>query len=213
MKTYRTRKTRNITPAVVMALFIFAATSTTMIAAQEGEQPPGFRPHAGAEVPVAFYYPSTWTVVDRDESVGIVTRPGLAGELGSDQPAIETGDAMLALGVMPAMFLEMMGASPADLDSVLDTMTENISSDAGEVTPEERTYLQTDTREVAAVLFDTPGGNAAGMMLVSRESDEVLAFGMAFGGRQDLQAYRDELAQVLASLEFTGTMQDFMGSR
>lgn len=63
--------------------------------AQEGPQPSGYQAHSGREVPVAFYYPSSWTVVDADESVGIVSRPALAEQLGSDRPEIHTGDAML----------------------------------------------------------------------------------------------------------------------
>jgi hypothetical protein len=179
------------------------------VPAQDGPQPGGYQPHLGREVPVAFYYPSSWTVVDADESVGIVSRPALAEQLGSDQPEIRTGDAMLALGVIPAAFLEMMGANPGELDSVVETLFAGMSTEQGEIDRAERESFDFNAGEVESVLFDAGPRDEAGLMLVSHESAEVIAFGMAFGYRNDLVAYRQELAQVLATVEFTGSMQDF----
>lgn len=179
------------------------------IGAQEGSQPSGFNAHIGQEVPVAFYYPSSWTVVDRDEGVGIVSRPALARELGAEQPDIQAGDAMLALGVIPVMFVEMIGADPDDLGSITDMLFENMTAQSGELGVGDQLTHSYDAGEVVSVLFDTGSPVGAGLMMVSRESTEVLAFGIAFGAHNDLAAYRDELTQVVVSVEFTGTMQDF----
>lgn len=191
---------------IAIGIIAFGAVSVT---AQVGPTPAGFRAHESVEVPIAFYYPSTWTVVDRDESVGVVSRPALAEQLGSDAPSIQTGDALLALGVMPTAFIEMMGSDPDDLDSIVDMLFENISAESGEIAGAERRELEFSAGTVASMLFNTTGRRGSGMMLVAHESSEVLAFGMAYGRRDDLQAYRRELAHVIATMEFTGTMEDF----
>ena len=188
---------------VLALVFVFAAP------AQDGPQPSGYQPHLGREVPVAFYYPSSWTVVDADESVGIVSRPALTEQLGADQPEIRTGEAMLALGVIPAAFVEMMGANPRELDSVVEMLFGSMSAEQGEVGSADREAFDFSAGEVESILFDAGPRQEAGLMLVSRESEEVIAFGMAYGYRDDLAAYRRELAQVLATVEFTGSMQDF----
>ncbi len=158
---------------------------------------------------MAFFYPSTWTVVDQDDGVGLVSRPGLAEQMDADQPDIQTGDALLALGVMPAMFIEMMGADIDDLENVMDVLHSNIDAESGDVRGSDRASHSYASRDVVSILFDTTEADAAGLMFVSRESEDVLAFGIAFGERNDLAAYRDELGQVIASMEFTGSMEDF----
>lgn len=188
---------------------VFTVLILPVIGAQEGPQPSGFQAHEGVEVPVAFYYPGSWTVVDQDESVGIVSRPALAQQLGSDDPDIQVGDAMLVLGVIPSVFIEMMGGESRDLESVTDMLYENMSTETGDLGGIDRLHHEFTAREVVSVLFDTGAEQRSGLMIVSHESDEVLAFGVAFGLRDDLSAYRDELSQVVATVEFTGTMQDF----
>lgn len=190
-------------------LFLSAAAAPPALNAQDGPRPAGFRDHRGAEVPVAFYYPASWMVVDQHESVGIVSRPALVTEMAAGTPSLEPGDAVLALGVMPEVFFGMMGASTDDLGSVMDALYGSIDAESGEIDDDDRRRHSFTAGEAVSVLFDVEGQAPSSMMIVSRESEEVFAFGIAFGYRDDLSAYRDELAQVVATVEFTGTMEDF----
>lgn len=194
---------------IVVAVCVLVPISA--LAAQDGPQPAGFRDHQGVEVPVAFYYPASWMVVDQNESVGIVSRPALVTDMAQGRPALEDGDAILALGVMPTLFFQMMGAETDSLEAVVDVLYASIETGDGDgdVDEEDRERHSYPAGDAVSVLFDVPGQDPASMMIVARESPDVFAFGMAFGKRDDLAAFRDELAHVVATVEFTGTMEDF----
>lgn len=192
----------------VWLLFLVLAFSP-LLEAQEGPRPAGFRDHQGVEVPVAFYYPASWMVVDQHDSVGIVSRPALVTEMADGAPSLEPGDAVLALGVMPAMFFEMMGAATDDLGSIMDALYGSVDAESGEIDEDDRRTHSFDAGDAVSVLFDVEGQAPSSLMIVARESEEVFSFGIAFGDREDLSAYREELAQVVTTVEFTGTMEDF----
>ncbi len=182
-----------------------------IVAAQLGEPPAGYRRYESAEAHIAFYYPQEWFVSEQDQSPVVVSREALADQLDRDQPDLQPGDTVLVMGVLPSMFMAMMGIPVDDVESIADGMFENMIAQSGEIRDGQGEVHSFGGRQVASVVFDDAQDEFSGMIAVVHEQEEVIGFGMVLGFREDLLQHRERAARIVSSLEFTGDFAEMLG--
>ncbi|MFW5695431.1 MAG: hypothetical protein ACOCYB_09690 [Alkalispirochaeta sp.] len=183
----------------------------TMVMAQLGDPPSGFRRYESAEAQVAFYYPQEWFVAEQDGSPIVVSREALVAQLDREEPDLQPGDTVITLGVLPAMFMAMMGIPVDDVEAIADGMFENMIAHSGEVRDENIDVHSFGGRRVASVLFDDAYAEFSGMISVVHEQEDVIGFGMVLGFPEDLRRRRERTAQIVSSLEFGGDFSRMLG--
>lgn len=169
----------------------------------------GFTRFEASEAPIAFRYPSDWFPVEQGETVGIATSQDLAAQLEADNPQLQDGDVVFIVGVLPAAFLAFMGVATDEIDNLTQSLFDNMIADSEEVRGGEVEIYSIDDVEVGTVLFETDEIDADGFFALSVLDDQVIVFAVAAGATRDLAAARTTLAQVTASAEFTGSLEDF----
>lgn len=179
--------------------------------AQLGELPAGYQRYQSAQGELAFYYPQEWFVAEQDGSPVVVSREALTDELNRDEPDLQPGDTVLVLGVLPTMFMAMMGVPVDDVGDIVDGMFENMIAQSGEVRNGEVETSVFGGRQVGSVIFDDAEDSFSGMIAVVNEQEEVIGFGMAMGFREDLLRRRERLSQIVSSVELTGDFSQMLG--
>ena len=179
--------------------------------AQLGSRPAGYTDHLDDDFEIAFYYPERWHVANGSDSIWVVNREALLDDLNNEAPDVQPGDAMLTFGVLPTMLLSMMGISVDDQGAIVDGIFENMMAEDADLQNRERTTHQFGAREVPSVLFDNVSHEVSGIVFVTHEQENVIVFGVALGFREDLVANHELLAQIVSTVEFTGSLESLMG--
>lgn len=192
--------------AIVIGIVVVAG-----VTAQLGDLPSGFRSYESTTAEIAFYYPQEWFVGEQEDSPVVVSREALTDQLNRDEPDLQPGDTVVVLGVLPAMFMAMMGVPVEDVTGIVDGMFENMIAQSGEVRNGEVETHSFGGRRAASVVFDDAQDEFSGMIAVIHEQEEVIGFGMALGFREDLVRRREQIARIVASMEFTGDFSQMLG--
>lgn len=160
---------------------------------------------------IGLYHPDTYTVVEQDQSLAIVSRAALADELMADKPDLQPGDVALVTGVFPIGLLMMMGVPADEIDVMIDGMFDSMIARGTNTGGIDEVQLEYAAGNVAAVSFDDLDQEISGILfLADADDDQVVLFGIAMGLRADLDANRRRLGQVIASMEFTGDLSAMM---
>ncbi|MFO8042001.1 MAG: hypothetical protein R6U25_02260 [Alkalispirochaeta sp.] len=179
--------------------------------AQLGELPAGYQIYRSAAAQLAFHYPQEWFVGDQEGSPVVVSREALTAQLSRDEPDLQPGDTVLMLGVLPTMFMAMMGVPVEDVGDIVDGMFENMIAQSGEVRNGEAETMSFGGRRVGSVVFDDAEDSLSGMITVVHEQEEVIGFGMAMGFREDLLRRRERISRIVSSMEFIGDFSEMLG--
>ena len=75
----------------------------------------------------------------------------------------------------------------------------------------DRWFFEYGGVRVGTVAYFDPTDEDSGMILLTPLED-VLVFAVALGVTQDLEARRETIARIVASVEFTGSIEDLIGS-
>ncbi|MEX2443504.1 MAG: hypothetical protein WD492_07860 [Alkalispirochaeta sp.] len=193
---------------LVIVIGVVGAASAT---AQLGELPSGYLSYQSAEAQIAFYYPQEWFAGEQDGSPVVVSRQALTEQLNRDKPDLQPGDTVVMLGVLPTMFMAMMGIPVEDVSGLVNGMFENMIAQSGEVRNGEVETHSFGGRRVASVLFDDAEEGFSGMIAVVHEQEEVIGFGMTLGFREDLFRRRERISRIVSSMEFTGDFSQMLG--
>ncbi len=182
-----------------------------IVTAQLGTPPAGYRRYESGATQIAFYYPQEWFVIEQDESPVVVSREALGDQLNRDQPDLQPGDTVLVMGVLPSMFMAMMGIPIDDVESIADGLFENMIAQSGEIRDGQVDVQSFGGREIATIVFDDAEDELSGMIAVVHEQEDVIGFGMVLGFREDLLRRRERVARTVSSLEFTGDFAQMLG--
>lgn len=194
---------------VLLPFFLFVAGSALF--AQLGSAPAGFVPYSSDALQIGLYHPRNWHVGEQDGSLAVVSREALLSQVSADTPDLQPGDTIMVVGVLPVMFLSMMGIPADDVGSMVNGMFENMISANGEVANSRTAVFTHGGREVAAVTFDDTEQAFSGMMMAIHEQDQVVTFGVALGRQADLERNTEDLTLTLSTVEFTGDMSAMLG--
>ncbi len=195
-------------------IILYTIVFTVAVAAahgQLGSRPAGYTDHVDEEFEIAFYYPDGWYVANGSDSIWVVNREALLGDLNREAPDVQPGDAMLTFGILPTMLLSMMGISVDDQGAIVDGIFENMMAEDADLQNRERMTHQFGGREVPSILFDNVSHEVSGIVFVTHEQENVIVFGVALGFREDLVSRHEQLAQVVSTVEFTGSLESLMG--
>lgn len=179
--------------------------------AQLGTAPSGFQSYESEEMMLALYYPGNWFVVEEGGNLGLVNREALAAQLNSEQPDVQPGDVIMAVGFIPTFFLGMMGVPVDSTEALVEGMFETMLESNEGVTEIDREILNYGGAQIGTVSFSDPAQDISGLFLLAHQQDEVVVFAMAAGMLNDITRQRDVLAQVVSTVEFTGSIDELMG--
>lgn len=195
----------------VLLIGVLVASVAALGFAQLGSAPAGFQSYESEEMMLALNYPGNWFVVEEDGKLGLVNREALAGQLGATEPDVRPGDVIMAVGFIPTFFLGMMGVPVDSTEAMLEGMFESMLESNEGVSENDRQILTYGETEIGTVSFTDPAQDVSGLFLLVHQQDEVVVFAMAAGMMADITRERETLAQVVASVEFTGTLDELMG--
>jgi hypothetical protein len=194
----------------VLAALILGTAGTPVAFAQLGDAPDGYEPHVSEDVQMAFFYPSEWFIVEQDGNIAVVNRPGLADQVGVDQPDLQPGDTMFVLNILPTLLMTMIGIPAEDAATIVEAMFETMIAEQGNVVTGEAQTHSFGDRTVASLMFDDAGERVSGMLLAALNQEDVLVFSMALGFREDLMSERERVARTVATAEFTGELNNLL---
>ena len=192
-------------------VIVIGFITPTIAMAQLGDSPSGHSRYESTEAQVAFYYPNEWFVSEHEGSPMVVSRQALVDQLDRDQPDLEPGDTVLTLGVMPTMFMAMMGIPVDSVEGIAEGMFESMIAQSGEVRDGDAETHSFGGRQVASVVFDDVEDEFSGMIAVTHEQEEVIGFGIMLGFREDLLQRRERAARIVSSVEFRGDFSQMLG--
>lgn len=179
--------------------------------AQLGSAPSGFQSYQSEEMMLALYYPGDWFIVEEEGTLGLVNREALASQFGAEEPDVRPGDVIMAVGFIPTFFLGMMGVPVDSTEAMVEGMFQTMLESNEGVTENDRQILSYGGTQVGTVSFTDPSEDIAGLFLITNPQEEVVVFAMAAGMMADITSRRETLAQIVSSVEFTGTIEELMG--
>jgi|GEM_PF-2408275 len=191
---------------------VLVAIVATLGFAQLGTAPSGFQSYESEEMMLALYYPGNWFVVEEDGNLGLVNREALMEQLNAEVPDVQPGDVIMAVGFIPTFFLGMMGVPIDSTEALVDGMFETMLESNEGVTENDREILRYGGAQIGTVSFSDPAQDISGLFLLAHQQDEVVVFAMAAGMLEDVTRERETLAQVVSTVEFTGTIDELMGN-
>jgi hypothetical protein len=195
---------------LVLGLTVFLVLAGS-VWGQLGSRPSGFSDYRSEEMELSFFYPDGWFVSEEEGGVTVVNRESLLGGSENGIEDLQPGDTAMVIGIMPTFFMMMMGIPTDDITTILDGMFDNIiSGNDGTLENSSKEVLDFDGRRVATVTFDDSSQEASGIFLVAHEQEDVIMFAVAYGFRNSLDRNRQQLAQTVASTEFTGDLESMM---
>ena len=201
---YAVEMKRSIAFGIVLTVAVTAAWG------QFGSVPSGYSAHESGSSQLNFFYPDGWFVVDEADNTALVNREALVEQIVADTADILPGDAIMVIGILPTMFMAMMGIPVDDISTILDGMFDNMVASSGEMENSRKEVHEFGAYSVASVTFDDPEEEASGIFFVAHEQEEVIVFAVVYGFRESLDAHRETLARAVASAEFTGDLSEMM---